>query len=59
MRTNRKLGIPGYRIKRNNDKNRLKIDPMKAMWKTGAAENIAMSPLIDPKHIADLAPICT
>ena len=58
MRANRKLGITGYRIKPNNDKNWLQSDPMKAMWKTGAAENIAMCPLIDPKHVADLAPMC-
>ena len=58
MRANRKLGIRGYRIKPNNDANWLQAKPMQAMWKTGAIENIAMCPLIDPKYVADLGPMC-
>ena len=58
MRANRKLGITGYRIKPNNATNWLQAEPMQAMWKTGAAENIAMCPLIDPKYVADLVPMC-
>ena len=58
MHINRKLGITGYRIKPNNDSRWLQSKPMQAMWKTGAAENIAMCPLIDPKYIADLGSMC-
>ena len=57
MRTNRRLGITGYRIKPNSNVDWLQADPMVAMWRTGAAERIAMCPLIDPKYIADLGPM--
>ena len=58
MRANRKLRITGYRIKPNGDAHWLQSNPMQAMWKTGAAENIAMCPLINPKYVADLGPMC-
>ena len=58
MHTNRQLGIVGYRIKPNNDANWLQAKPMQAMWKTGAIENIAMCPLIDPKYVAHLGLMC-
>ena len=58
MRANRKLGITGYRIKPNNNANWLNADSMKTMWRTGAVERIAMCPLIDPKYIAGLGPMC-
>ena len=58
MRANRKLGITGYRIKPNNDANWLQAKPMQTMWKTGGTENIALCPLIDPKYVADLGPMC-
>ncbi len=58
MRANRKLGITGYRIKPNNDAHWLQTKPMLEMWKTGATENIAMCPLIAPKYVAHLGPMC-
>ena len=58
MRANRKLRITGYRIKPNGDAHWLQSNPMQAMWKTGAAENIAMCPLINPKYVADVGPMC-
>jgi predicted TIM-barrel fold metal-dependent hydrolase len=58
MHTNRQLGIVGYRIKPNNDASWLQAKPMQAMWKTGATENIAMCPLIDPKYVTHLGPMC-
>ena len=58
MRANRKLGIRGYRIKPNNNANWLNANTMKTMWRTGSTERIAMCPLIDPKYIADLGPMC-
>ena len=58
MRTNRRLGIIGYRIKPNSNVDWLQADPMVAMWRTGAAERIAMCPLIDPKYIAGIGPMC-
>ncbi len=58
MRANRTLGITGYRIKPNNDAHWLQAKPMQAMWKTGGIENITMCPLIDPKYVADLGPMC-
>ena len=58
MRANRKLGIRGYRIKPNNNANWLNADTMKTMWRTGFTERIAMCPLIDPKYIAGIGPMC-
>jgi predicted TIM-barrel fold metal-dependent hydrolase len=58
MRANRKLRITGYRIKPNGDAHWLQSKPMHAMWKTGATENIAMCPLIDPKYITGLNSMC-
>ena len=58
MHANRELGITGYRIKPNGDAHWLQSKPMHAMWKTGATENIAMCPLIDPKYVADLGSMC-
>ena len=58
MHANHELGITGYRIKPNGDAHWLQSKPMHAMWKTGAAENIAMCPLINPKYVADLGPMC-
>jgi len=58
MCANRKLGIRGYRIKPNNNANWLNADTMKTMWRTGSTERIALCPLIDPKYVAGLGPIC-
>lgn len=58
MIANRRLGITGYRILPNNNTNWLQAAPMQTMWRTGAKEGIAMCPLINPKHIAGLGPMC-
>ena len=58
MITNRRLSITGYRILPNNNTNWLQAAPMQTMWRTGAKEGIAMCPLINPKHIAGLGPMC-
>jgi L-fuconolactonase len=58
MIANRKLGITGYRILPKNNADWLQSDAMQTMWRTGAEERIAMCPLINPKHIAGLGPMC-
>jgi L-fuconolactonase len=58
MRTNRRLGITGYRILPKGDPRWLQAASMQTMWRTGATERIAMCPLIDPKYIAGLGPMC-
>jgi predicted TIM-barrel fold metal-dependent hydrolase len=58
MVDNRKLGITGYRILPNNNTDWLQARVMQTMWRTGAAERIAMCPLIDPKYVAGLGPMC-
>ncbi|MBC8325245.1 MAG: amidohydrolase [Verrucomicrobia subdivision 3 bacterium] len=58
MIANRKLGITGYRILPKNNTDWLQAAPMQTMWRTGATERIAMCPLIDPKFIAGLGPMC-
>ena len=58
MRANRRLGITGYRILPKGDDHWLQAASMQTMWRTGATERIAMCPLIDPKYVADLGPMC-
>ena len=58
MRANRKLGITGYRILPKGDPRWLQAASMQTMWRTGAAERIAMCPLIDPQYITALDPMC-
>ena len=58
MRTNRRLGITGYRIKPKGDDHWLQAASMQTMWRTGATERIAICPLIDPKYVAGLGPMC-
>ena len=58
MIANHQLGITGYRILPNNNTDWLQAAPMQTMWRTGAAERIAMCPLIDPKYVAGLGPMC-
>ena len=58
MRANRRLGITGYRILPKGAPRWLQAASMQTMWRTGATERIAMCPLIDPKYIAGLGPMC-
>jgi len=58
MRANRRLGITGYRILPKGDDHWLQAASMQTMWRTGATERIAMCPLIDPKYVAGLGPMC-
>ena len=58
MIANRRLGITGYRILPNNNNDWLQAKAMQTMWRIGAKERIAMCPLINPKHIAGLGPMC-
>ena len=58
MIANRKLGMTGYRILPKNNANWLQADAMQTIWRTGAKERIAMCPLIDPKYVAGLGPMC-
>ena len=58
MIANRQLGITGYRILPNNNDDWLQPKAMQTMWRIAAKERIAMCPLINPKHIAGLGPMC-
>ena len=58
MRTNRRLGITGYRILPRGQANWLQAKAMQTMWHAGAEQRIAMCPLIDPKNVAGLGPMC-
>ena len=58
MIANRKLGITGYRILPNDNDDWLQAKAMQTMWRIGAKERIAMCPLINPKYIAGLGPMC-
>ncbi len=58
MRANRGLGITGYRILPRGKADWLQADAMQAMWRAGAAQRIAMCPLINPEFVAGLGPMC-
>ncbi len=58
MKTNRARNITGYRIKPNGNHHWLEQAGLREMWRVGAAQKIAMCPLIDPQYITTLEPMC-
>ena len=58
MKADRARHITGYRIKPNGNLRWLEQPGLHEMWRIGATEKIAMCPLIDPKYVATLEPMC-
>ena len=58
MKADRARHITGYRIKPNGNPRWLEQPGLREMWRIGATEKIAMCPLIDPKYVSTLEPMC-
>jgi len=60
MRELKKQGVRGFRIRPEDAKPDawLKTDGMRAMWKCGAEENLAMCHLINPEYLPAVAEMC-